>query len=480
MENINLQFEGISKNLKYIFTNNGYYDLVEDKSFRYNEINLTRGVEMLKEISIMEYSSGQITLQEHLSNPRKTITNLINILSPENSINILKEWEINFGDKLLLINESVDNLLIETRINEAWEGAKYIIEGILGDIWDGAKSIGSKIVQGAKWAGDKVVQGAKWVGGKLKQGWEWIKDKAIKAWNCLKNNFVECLMEGLRSAMMSVVGIAVETFLAVTGIGAPIPMILWGLMLVWDVYKMFSGKYESGEYAWSWFDVIIDIVGVATAGAGAAALSAVRGTFKGVKTIGGIFAKGSKMGGVVGKTLSTIGNTIKTIGGKILGALESGAKWIADKFGIKWLSNSVSKAKSVVDDIGKAATGATVKTGTKTATQTVKAGTEKGLSTFGKAKQAYGKAFDSTIGKIGANTKMGKTTLGQGLSKTAQVAAPVAAGMHVLGVNPITGLPYEQPQTGQQMVAQQSTQDLEKDVTSLTSGGADYEAAGLI
>ena len=76
---------------------------------------------------------------------------------------------------------------------------------------------------------------------------------------------------------------------------------------------------------------------------------------------------------------------------------------------------------------------------------------------------------------------MGKTTLGQGLSKTAQVAAPVAAGMHVLGVNPITGLPYEQPQAAQpQMAAQQSTQDLEKDVSSLTGGNADYEAAGLI
>ena len=480
-----LIFEGFSKNLRYIFTNKGIYDLVSDKSLRYESLSIIDGITILQEVQNFEYQTGKISLQEHTSNPRKAMVALTNIFLPENTISILKEWEDNFGKKLLLINESVDSLIIESRINEAWDGAKIIIEGIFGDIWDGAKSLGNKVVQGAKWVGGKAVQGAKWVGGKIKQGFEWIKEKALAAWKCITGNFVECLMEGLRAAMLSVVGIAIETFLAVTGIGAPIPMILWGLMLVWDVYKMFSGKYESGEYAWSWFDVIIDIVGVATAGVGSAVLAAFRGTFKGVKSIGSIFAKGAKMGGVVGKTLSTIGNTIKTFGSKILGALQSGAKWIAEKFGIKWLSNSVSKAKSVVDDIGKAAAGTTVKTGTKTATQTAtqtaKTGTQKGLSTFGKVKQAYGKAFDSTIGKIGAGTKMGKTTLGQGLSKTAQVAAPVAAGMHVLGVNPITGLPYEQPQASQpQMAAQQSTQDLEKDVSSLTGGNADYEAAGLI
>jgi len=483
MKNIKLQFEGISKNLRYIFTDKGIHDLVTDKSMKYESLSLTDGINILQEVQDYEYKSGLSTLQEHTSNPRRTMIAMSNILFPESSTSILKEWENNFGDKLLMLNESIDSLIIENRVNEAWEGVKSMINEYWGEeyvnkAWDAAKS-------GAKWVGDKVSQGAKWVGDKASQAWGWIKEKASQAWNCLTGNFVECLMEGLRSAMYSLVGIAVETFLAVTGIGAPIPMVLWGLMLVWDVYKMFSGKYSSGEYKASWMDIVFDVVGVATSGVGSSLLAPIRGAFKGLGGITEIFAKGFKMGGKIGELFKSAGRFIAKGGSKIMGALESGAKWISKNFGITFLERWAGKAKGVVDDIAKVVTG---KSGSKvigkTAGKTVgKTAGKEGLSTFGKFKKGYSSAFDSTIGKIGANKAVGKTTMGNALSKTAQTAVPVGAGMAALGVNPLTGKPFTPEELSpEQMMAmtQKNNQALEKDISSLTGGNADYEAAGLI
>jgi hypothetical protein len=498
MEKLNLNFEGVSKNLRYIFTSGGIHDLVENKSVRYESLSLIDGINILQEVQDFEYKTNQISLQEHSSNPRRAMISLTNILLPENSVTVLKEWENHFGDKLLMLNESVDSLIIESRINEAWEGVKTMINEYWGEeyvnkAWNATKDIAGKAwdatKSGAKWVKDKAVQGAKWVGDKVSQGWKWIKDKATAAWNCLKNDFVECLMEGLRSAMYSVVGIAIETFLAVTGIGAPIPMILWGLMLIWDIYKMFSGKYNGGEYAASWMDIFFDVVGVATAGVGSAALAPIRGAFKGLGGVTQIFSKGIKMGGKVGGLFKQVGSFLAKGGSKIMGALESGAKWISKNFGITFLERWAGKAKGVVDDIvkvvtGKSGTTVAGKTATKTAGKTVGKTTGKeGLSTFGKIKKGYSNAFDSTVGKIGGNKVVGKTTMGNALSKTAQTAVPVGVGMAALGVNPLTGKPYAPDELSpEQMMAmsQQNNRELEKDVTSLTSGGADYEAAGLI
>jgi len=149
-----LIFEGFSKNLRYIFTNKGIYDFVSDKSLRYESLSIIDGIDILQEVQNFEYQSGKISLQEHTSNPRKAMNAMINIFSPENSVTILKEWENRFGNKLLMLNESVDSLIIESRINEAWDGVKNVmINEILGWIADKAKAA-------YDWTADKV-KGAK-------------------------------------------------------------------------------------------------------------------------------------------------------------------------------------------------------------------------------------------------------------------------------------------------------------------------------
>ena len=87
MKNINLQFEGISKNLRYIFTDKGIHDLVSDKSMKYESLSLIDGINILQEVQNYEYKSGQITLQEHTSNPRRAMITLSNMLLPDNMLN---------------------------------------------------------------------------------------------------------------------------------------------------------------------------------------------------------------------------------------------------------------------------------------------------------------------------------------------------------------------------------------------------------
>lgn len=371
-----LQFQGISKNLRYVFTNRGIYDFVNEKSYLYESMTIFDGIDILKNVQEFEYKVGKISLSEHLSNPRKALYNLSNILSPKSSIKMIREWEENFGSKLLLLNESVDKILIENKVNDAWNGVKLILSEDK-DSWYNPANWGGYIAKGASnlvdYGKEKIKQGTEWAkeqGRQIKQkgilgyakdkasaAWDWIKEKATAAWNCLKNNFVECLMEGLRSAMYSLVGIAVETFLAVTGIAAPIPMILWGLMLVWDVYKMLSGKYDGGEYEWSWFDIVFDILGVVTAGPGAIAAKKTVGAFaKGFKGVGlkGILTKLSSKGGVVGAWVKGLTKILGKGISAVLGAVKKGTEWISKNFGIKFLDNFVGKAKSYADEVVKA------------------------------------------------------------------------------------------------------------------------------
>lgn len=404
-----LEFHGVSKNLKYIFFNKGVYSLVEDKSYTYESLPLSKGVEMLKEVFQLEYLQNKITLDEHLSSPRKTLISLMEMLSVKNSITIIKEWETNYGNKLLLINESTDKLLLEENINNAWDGVITIVEATYNpfkkDFWSmkNVKGIGQDIKSG------------------VKKSWDWIKNKAMSAWKCLTNNFIECFMEGFRSALYSIVGVSIETFLAVTGIGAPIPMIAWGLMLVWDIYKMFSGKYESGQYQWGWDDIIFDVLGIVTAGSLSAILGPMRSGLRGTKSLGSVVTKLSKSKGAVGNAVRGLGKTLSNQVPKITSAMRSAGEWVSKNFGIKSISNWVGKATKFIEDLAV---------------------------------------------KMGASQKVGK-----GIAKTTAVVAPVAALQHATGINPVTGKPYDG--------GTQSSADIESEINTLTTGSADYEAAGV-
>lgn len=442
----NLQFQGISENVKYIFTNRGIIttaDYFEGKSgiIEYSFDNLTIAVDILKEHRELYYRLNKISLQEYSTAPRKFLYELIETFKPENEVNIIKEWEEKHGSNLLLINESEDKLLVESKINDSWNSIKMLLESDWYNpfSWDwkgGAQRVGQfakDTVQGAvdwtKEQGKQIKQKglAGYVTDKAKSIWGSVKSAVSKAYKCLTNNFAECLFENLRKALFSAVGMGAMTAVSfIPGVGQVADVMAFGSLLIWDVYKALSGKYNGGEYQWSWMDIIIDAVCMLLPALGAG----LKAALKGVNNAAGFVAKAAK-GGVVGKAF----NLLKGGLSKIVSLIGKAATWIGEKLGITWLKNFGGKAQSFitkeVQEITQAGGTTMLKagektlatTGKKTVTQKIGAGVEKATQRLDKAEagvQQFLKDF-----KFGKPTPVVMRKAGETVMLTAALCAAI-------------------------------------------------------
>lgn len=374
MKQTNLEFQGVSQNLKYIFTNRGiiptgdYFNTTNNNILEYSFENLPIAVQILKEHKELFYKSNKISLTEYVNSSRKFLYELMEIFQPSNQITVIKEWENTFGNKLLLINESVDNLIIERRVNESWASIQaMIVEAWYNPVsWDwkgGVEKAGKWIGDQAKAVKDWTVDQAKqikdkgvlkYLGDKAKSVYNSVKNAVVKAWNCLTNNFVECLMEGLRSAAFSAVGMGVMTAVTfIPGVGQVADAIVFGSLLIWDIYKALSGKYESGQYQWSFADIIIDAVCILLPALG----PVLRGALRGIKGAGQLAVAAAKKGGVLAKAV----NLLKGGLSKIVSVIGKAATWIGEKLGITWLKNFGSKATNFMTKTTQELGGAAVK-----------------------------------------------------------------------------------------------------------------------
>jgi len=415
-----LIFEGISHNLQYVFTNRGVSRISEQlndlngKNYvSYNHNNLNVAIDIMKENTEFKFKTGKLDLVEYAAAPRRFLNNIIEIFQPENSISLIKEWETIFGGDLLLINESVDNLIIESRINESWESFKVLLEWTINpfnsDFWsvDNAKEIGSGIAKGAEnvynYGKEKVQQFKKWGGEQIQQIqqkgiWNYAKEKGAALWDtvknavksaykCLTNNFAECLMEGIRGAVMSAGGIAVLTGISmIPAIGQIPTVIIFGALLLWDLYKMMSGKYESGEYQWNVFDIIIDAVSLLLPALG----KIIKVSMGGIKTFAQFGKAAISKGGVLFKVFTAIKGGIAKLGGYITKA----ATWIGEKLGMtslkNWGSRATAQLKKFTDDMVAGSGGKIVK---KTVSKT------KPGSISQKVKSGLNKIYRPDLGK---------------------------------------------------------------------------------
>jgi hypothetical protein len=370
MKKTKLYFEGVSHNLHYVFTNRGVVKLSEQLndlngknylSYTYNNLNVA--IDIMKENFDFKFKTGQLDLVEYAAAPRKFLANIIEIYRPENSITLIKEWENIFGGDLLLINESVDRLIIESRITESWESFKVLLEQ-----WYNPADWGRAVVKGVKnvynYGKEKTQQFAKWGASQINQIqqkgiWNYAKEKGAALWDtvknavksaykCLTNNFVQCLMEGIRGAVMSAGGIAVLTGISmIPAIGQIPTVIIFGALLLWDLYKMMSGKYESGEYQWSVMDVVIDAISLLLPALG----KVVKGATAGIKTFAQFGKKAVTEGGVLLKMFNLIKGGITKLGGYITQA----ATWLGEKLGMttlkSWGSKATAQLSKITDDM---------------------------------------------------------------------------------------------------------------------------------
>ena len=361
-----LVFEGISHNLQYVFTNRGVSriseqlnDLNNKNYVSYTYDNLNIAIDIMKENTDFKFRTGQLDLVEYAAAPRRFLNNIIEIFQPENSISLIKEWETIFGGDLLLINESVDNLIIEERINESWDSFKILLEQWYNPA-DWARGIAKGVKNVYNYGKEKVQQFKKWGGEQVKQIqqkgiWNYAKEKGLALWNtvknavisvykCLTNNFVECLMEGMRGAVMSAGGVAVLTGLSIIPAIGQIPTVtIFGMLLLWDLYKMASGKYESGQYQWSVIDIVVDAISLLLPALG----KVVKAATYGIKSFAQLGKAAVSKGGVLLKVF----NLIKGGAAKLGGYITKGATWLGEKLGIKTLQNWGSKATAQLSKI---------------------------------------------------------------------------------------------------------------------------------
>lgn len=377
-----LKFIGLTKDLRYVFTNKGIISVFESvdgnnqKSLiKYTPENIPQAINMVKEVNLFEYTNKIIDRENFLSSSRKFLNRLVEITCDKNeSLNVITEWENNFGDKLLLINESDSDELITERVSESWDFVIGLTEAWYNPFskdfvayrpFTWAYDKGKKVAKAYKEGGLKNVAKKTWDYGvrKVKDVYNTVKDAVVAAWKCLTSNFVECLMEGIRSAAMSVIGVGVLTLVSfIPGVGQIPTFVIFGALLIWDVYKMLSGKYESGRYAWSWMDIIIDAISLLFPWMGKGLKALAMG---GVKTISAVWRLASKVP-LLGKVLGIISKSLSKIGGFIA----KGVKFIGEKLGIKWLSNFGSKAETSLANLAKGGSSTATKTVTKTAAGT--------------------------------------------------------------------------------------------------------------
>jgi len=140
---------------------------------------------------------------------------------------------------------------------------------------------------------DFVVDAGK---GAYKIGSELVKGNWSEVWNLMKQG-VKWLGRKIRQAMYSPVGIIIDTILIATGVGKVPQVVIWGIVVLLDIYEFVTGDYEHKDEP-MWLRIVfflIDILGLVFAGLAAkAARTAVKAAVASGRGIDGLAAAAVK------------------------------------------------------------------------------------------------------------------------------------------------------------------------------------------
>jgi hypothetical protein len=238
---------------------------------------------------------------------------LIYPLLENNSHNIM-EYEVRYGNSILL--ESTNPRLTQQYISESWDFVKLkiaeahpiILEGLWDDIKTGAGNVWNKTkeVAGNVWDKTKQVAGQAWEG--IKSAASWVIDKGLP-W----------FMEKLEKFMLSPIGIGLDVALTAIGVGKLATGIIWGVLTIWKIYQLATGKIPANS-VWSYIDIAICLVGVIFSGA-------AKGLKAAFEAAGGSIVK------VGGKWLKPIAEMLGKGANTIINLLAKPIEWLAKLFG---------------------------------------------------------------------------------------------------------------------------------------------------
>jgi hypothetical protein len=307
---------GISKDEKYVFTNKGFY-VCENQGFYvpYNEGMIPYLVQIAKDNNDFEFNTEQITIKEYLSKPRKVLTIISEIFSPQQSLRLVKEWETKFGNEFYksILNESTDKVLLNQRVNESWNNIKILLEdnSWLGNVWD------------------KTKKAASGIGNLLLSNLSTATKKIILP---ILNKGIIPLLRWIRRNVYTAIGIVVDVVTAIIPVTTAVNKSIWGLIVLLDLYELIVGKSDSKDQERNqnpYMYLIIDLISFLFS-------SAVGQTTKvGLKAA----ASGTKMSSGLVKTLKSLISKLPTL-----------------KNGLKTVSNFLVKipgAKKLIEIIFK-------------------------------------------------------------------------------------------------------------------------------
>jgi hypothetical protein len=275
---------GVSKDEKYVFTNKGFY-VCENKGFYvpYNEGMLPYLVQIAKDNNDFEFNAGQITLKEYLSKPRKVLTIISEIFSPQQSLRLVKEWEENFGKKTIL-TESINQKTAEKIVSESFDGLRSLV----GKVVDAGAKVGGMVLSGLSAAAKKIILPI------LKKG-------------------VIPLLRWIRRNAYTAIGIVVDVATALLPITTGINKAIWGLIVLLDLYEIIVGESDPKDpdrNANPYMFLIIDLISFLFAAAAGQATKAALKTAGKVTTTS---ATGKLLQGLLNK-LPGLKNGLSRVG----------------------------------------------------------------------------------------------------------------------------------------------------------------------
>ena len=371
----------VSHNTEYLLFEDKIYSIKEDKVLLENELD------------------GIFWLNFFKNNLKESF---IRGISDESTVKkLVREASINLSSNLLKENFSLrNNIKVEKLLSEdiTKENVSHIVDETFR-VFDIKNLTESELEE--NWFTDA----ASAVGGYIKQGFNYLKQKGI-----------DTFFEALRKALYSWGGVAVQTFLSVTGgftlgIGPALNLLVWSLMLGYDILNGFT----TGE--WDYLNIVIDIVCVATMGGGSAVagvarkigINALRRKGSELMIKAGIKGAAGSQGGIIqsfaGLSTTAVGRTITNVVSKLVGGLQKyfleplakAGKWFAEKFGSSLLSRGIQKVGSWMTTLGNGlkALLRPIKNGWQGVTGAIERGATRGASNVGaSAKNAleFGKA----------------------------------------------------------------------------------------
>lgn len=315
------------------------YSVYEDKSYKLDEISLEKFIDIFSENTHFSLKHKIHEIKELAAYQRRITYQLMEGLSNVMKTELMMEYEYKFGGLLLTENYA----LLENWFGDAWNWTKDKVVGA-----------GKAIANGVSWVGGKIVDGIKWGWDKLKAFGAFAIKTGKDLVACISGGGCSPFFEDFREMLFNPASIAVETFLSITGVGAAIPAVLWGIMLAWDLYLMVS-DYKN----FSWLNLILDILGVGlgtiakgfrTLLGGEAAIAKTAG-----KELPAIIQWGEKIPGVK-QVFEKVGGVLKDSLGTISSGLKSAGTFLSEKLGLKWVGKIVdsfsSKAAELLDKLG--------------------------------------------------------------------------------------------------------------------------------